>query len=91
VTRSECGFTVMWSCYCTDAAYDTADLAERCPHHDRPRVAEPVDLDDHGLTGGVITGHRCPSAALASARANARPETDQPDAACAAGTEEQQR
>ena len=60
MTRSECGFTVMWSCYCTDAAYDLAELAERCPHHDRPRVAEPVNLDDHGRTGGVTTGHQCP-------------------------------
>lgn len=50
------GFTVMWACYCTDAA-DAADwLPSTCPEHDAPQVAAP---NANPFPGGVRPGHSC--------------------------------
>ena len=70
MTASTCGFVVVWACLCSDAAYIRADLPETCPHHDRVRAGDVVDLDAYGREGGVRTGHECPppTAALHAVR-----------------------
>lgn len=52
------GAVVVYGCLCSDAA-DTLDQApDRCPGHDRPRLAHWINP---GLPGGVAQHHDCPS------------------------------
>lgn len=50
------GFTVVWTCYCSDAADAVARLPETCPEHDKTRMADPYP---NPMPGGVMPGHRC--------------------------------
>lgn len=50
------GYTVVWTCFCSDAADAPEWLTERCPEHDRPQMAVPYR---NTMPGGVAVGHCC--------------------------------
>lgn len=71
------GYTVVWSCYCSDAAIDAELLPKTCPEHAAPMVAPPYR---NPMPGGVAMGHCCDIGGPNEIRRTARADlTTHPD------------